>query len=161
MRFKPDFFDHRREFSRNDKKQIISCCSVTKLMGSVCCYSGEQTYYEVKLLNLGGIMRLGWQGGGSTWLFDLVRKQFSSHLQTFESDDLLHAVRKHLFRLQTFEGDNLLHAVSEETWNVEVSKGDVIGLACDLQNGKIHVSCNGNWLSQSMTIDINKAKHDH
>jgi len=43
MRFKPDFFDHRREFSRNDKKQIISCCSVTKLMGSVCCYSGEQT----------------------------------------------------------------------------------------------------------------------
>ena len=156
MRFKPDFLDHRREFSRNDKKQIISCCSVTKLLGSVYCNSGEQTYYEVKLRSLGGIMRLGWQGGGSTWLFDLVRKQFSSHLQTFESDDLLHAVRKHLFCLQTFEGDNLLHAVSEETWNVEVSKDDVIGLACDLQNGKIHVSCNGNWLSQSMTIDIKK-----
>jgi len=192
--FRPDFFDHRREFSYNKKMHITACCAVTQLLGSVCYNSGERTYYEVKILEVGGVMRLGWQGGGSTWLFDVVRQQFL-HLQAIRGEvtvtdrvyirlDSAHHVdtSKQLASIvkcgqehglcgyegtygvrvdgtnldQRNSSNDLLHVVAEETWNIQVSKGDVIGLACDLQDGKIHVSRNGNWSSQSMTIGLNK-----
>jgi len=68
LQFKPNYFDHRREFSRNDRKQF-TCCSFTKLVGSVCCNSGEHTYYQVKIVEPGGVMRFRWKSGGSRWLF--------------------------------------------------------------------------------------------
>jgi len=61
--------------------------------------------------------------------------------------------------LDTYYSNNqLLHVVADEASNVPVSRGDVMGLACDLRVGKIHLSRNGNWASsQSMTIDLTKA----
>ena len=50
-----------------------------------------------------------------------------------------------------------LHVVLEEKeWNVEVRRGDVIGLACDLHDGKLRVSKrakDGNW-SANAEIEI-------
>ena len=39
-----------------------------------------------------------------------------------------------------------LYQVADETpWNVQVSEGDVIGLACDLVQGNLRWSLNGDW----------------
>jgi len=71
----PSFWQYRREFSHDRKSKIISCSSLTKLIGSVKCNSGERAYFEVKVVDQGSVMRLGWQGGRSKWLLDVVCRQ--------------------------------------------------------------------------------------
>ena len=48
-----------------------------------------------------------------------------------------------------------LYQVADETpWNVQVSEGDVIGLACDLVQGNLRWSLNGDWdTSVSFALD--------
>jgi len=48
---------------------------VLLLPGSAKCNSGERAYFEVKVVDQGSVMRLGWQGGRSKWLLDVVCRQ--------------------------------------------------------------------------------------
>jgi hypothetical protein len=54
-----------------------------------------------------------------------------------------------------FFRSELYQVVTETPWDVSVSKGDVIGLACDLDQGKLSWSLNGDW-GTSVSIDLDK-----
>ena len=50
---------------------------------------------------------------------------------------------------------DIYYVAVNNPWNVGVSAGDVIGLGCDLNGGKLHVSLNGDWLPpQGLEIDL-------
>ena len=56
---------------------------------------------------------------------------------------------------QIFFRSELYQVVAESPWDVSMSKGDVIGLACDLDQGKLSWSLNGDW-ETSVSIEIDK-----
>jgi hypothetical protein len=56
---------------------------------------------------------------------------------------------------QIFFRSELYQVVAESPWDVSMSKGDVIGLACDLDQGKLSWSLNGDW-GTSVSIEIDK-----
>jgi hypothetical protein len=56
---------------------------------------------------------------------------------------------------EIFFRSELYQVVTETPWDVSVSKGDVIGLACDLHQGKLSWSLNGDW-GTSVSIDLDK-----
>jgi hypothetical protein len=56
---------------------------------------------------------------------------------------------------QKFFQSELYQVVTENLWDVSVSEGDVIGLACDLHQGKLSWSLNGDW-GRIVSIDLDK-----
>ena len=56
---------------------------------------------------------------------------------------------------EIFFQSQLYQVVTETPWDVSVSEGDVIGLACDLDQGKLSWSLNGDW-GTSVSIDLDK-----
>jgi hypothetical protein len=56
---------------------------------------------------------------------------------------------------EIFFQSQLYQVVTETPWDVSVSEGDVIGLVCDLDQGKLSWSLNGDW-GTSVSIDLDK-----
>ena len=67
-------------------------------------------------------------------------------------------------RLLSSGDSTCLRDVDDETggpcqsWNVSVAESDVIGLACDLKEGKLSWSLNGDW-GASVSIDVGKVSN--
>jgi len=62
-------------------------------------------------------------------------------------------------RLLASGNSTCLRDVEDETlWNVSVAESDVIGLACDLKEGKLSWSLNGEW-GASFSLDVDKVSN--
>jgi hypothetical protein len=191
-----------RAWKRDDKARTIASLAFSEVTGSVGCKSGERAYWEVKVVRLGGCLRVGYAvaGGWDDCFFlspsfppqcvvdccekkVLVLKKFStSAFRTLSAGDRVCIRRDRrrtrvlkFFRETTnpngetmrayvkldgcgkekFFHSELYQVVTETPWDVSVSEGDVIGLACDLDQGKLSWSLNGDW-GTSVSIDLDK-----
>jgi hypothetical protein len=134
-----------RAWKRNDKARTIASLAFSEVTVSAGCKSGEVAYWEVEVVRLGWCLRVGWRRKTNFGGRGLAEWLDCSCARTTGAPGQQVRVRRQM-------GD---YSTTETPWDVSVSEGDVIGLACDLDQGKLSWSLNGDW-GTSVSIDLDK-----